>query len=69
MPMLPFASETNERVRETHKTLEPGIKYFPFSGNTVSLDLEISSVAKIAVTDNQRVLKPRWRPGQILRCV
>jgi hypothetical protein len=58
----------SKEVGETHKTFEPGIKYLPFSGNTVSSDLEISSVAKIAVTDNQKALKPMWRPGQILRC-
>jgi hypothetical protein len=57
-----------KKFRETHKTFAPGGKYLPFSGNTVSSDFVISSVASIAVTDIQRALKAMWRPGQILRC-
>jgi hypothetical protein len=49
----------SKEFTETYKTLAPGAKYLPFSGNTVSSDLEISSVARIPVTDNQRSLKAR----------
>jgi hypothetical protein len=54
------------KFQETHKTTAPGVKYLPSSGNTVSSDLAISSVARIAATDIQIVLKAMWRPGQIL---
>jgi hypothetical protein len=65
---LCFKSERQKRRRyqETHKTTAPGVKYLPSSGNTVSSDLAISSVARIAATDIQMVLKAMWRPGQIL---
>ena len=36
---------------------DPGRKYLPSSGNTVSSDLVTSNVARIAATDDQRVLK------------
>jgi hypothetical protein len=49
--------QTRKKFRETHKTVVPGGKYLPFSGSTVSSDLEISSVARIAATDNHRALK------------
>jgi hypothetical protein len=68
MSILSFASERLKRriFQETHETTAPGAKYLPSSGNTVSSDLAISSVARIAATDIQIVLKAMWRPGQIL---
>ena len=45
------------RIRETHKIVVPAEKYLPSLGNTVSLDLAISSVARIAATDIQTELK------------
>jgi hypothetical protein len=58
--MTPFASDRGrgESIRETYKTVVPGEKYLPSSGSTVSSDLAISSVARIAVIDSQRVLNP-----------
>ena len=53
-------------IRETHKTVVPAEKYLPSLGNAVSLDLAISSVARIAATDIQTELKAMWRPGQTL---
>jgi hypothetical protein len=47
----------SKEFRETHETPAPGIKYLPFSGNTVLSDLEISNVARIPVTDSQKALK------------
>jgi hypothetical protein len=49
--------EIEEKFQETHKTTAPGVKYLPFSGNTVSSDLAISSVARIAAADIQMALK------------
>jgi hypothetical protein len=40
-----------------YATTAPGVKYLPFSGNTVSSDLVISSVARIAAADIQTTLK------------
>jgi hypothetical protein len=44
------------KFRETYKTAAPGLKYLPSSGDTVSSDLAISSVARIAAIDIQREL-------------
>jgi histidinol phosphatase-like enzyme len=41
-------------------------KYLPSFGNVVSLDLAISSVAKMAATDIQTELKAMYRPGHFL---
>jgi hypothetical protein len=62
-----FTSEEvkSTKIRETHKTVAAE-KYLPSSANSVSSDLAISSVAKIAATDIQRELKAMKRPGQIL---
>jgi hypothetical protein len=54
--------------RETHKTMVPGEKYLLSSGNTVSSDFSISSVARIAAIVIQRVLNAMSRPGQTLPC-
>ena len=58
--------DIKEGNSETHETVVPGEKYLPSLGNTVSSDLVISSVARIATIDIQRELKAMWRPGQIL---
>jgi hypothetical protein len=65
--MLSFHQRQNrkEEFRGTHK-IASGRKYLRSSGNTVSSDLVISSVAKIAAIDSQRALKAIYRPGQIL---
>jgi hypothetical protein len=57
--MLYFASERQKKknFRETHWTNAPEEKYRPSAGNTVSSDLTISSVAKMAATDIQIELK------------
>jgi hypothetical protein len=59
MSMLSGTSErqNKKRSRETHETTAPGEKYLPSSGNAVSLDLAISSVASIAATEIQMELK------------
>jgi hypothetical protein len=46
-----------KEYRGTHETVAPGRKYLPSFGSTVSSDLEISSVARIAATNDQRALK------------
>jgi hypothetical protein len=50
----------------THTTFVPAEKYLPSFGNVVSLDLAISSVAKMAATDIQTELKAMYRPGHFL---
>ena len=59
MAMSSSASERHNRwkFQDTYKTIVPAIKYLPSSGNTVSSNLAISSVAKIAAIDIQRELK------------